>query len=143
MWSYLAICLWAITVQFVAEHWTLPQKMYSKWGFTHLYCRFYPLKKYCINFKKWHDFKVLFFLCNFESMQAHHAWLPKQALRFVHTVQQLRYSADISITSLPQVTAASAAFTAFQVKINLTFKRHSCSVTSHECALQQRNTIAV
>ena len=35
------------------------------------------------------------------------------------------------------------SITAFQVKMNLTSMRHWNSVTSHKCAMQQRNAIAV
>ena len=57
-------------------------------------------------------------------------------LKFVPTTPQLGCGADISITSLRQVTV-------FQDKIKLTFVLHHNAVTSNECAERQCNASAV
>ena len=37
--------------------------------------------------------------------------------------------------------ASHCSITTFQVTVNLTFMRHHSAVTSHECAVQQRNVV--
>ena len=54
------------------------------------------------------------------------------------------YHIAIALRCRYDISAAShCSIIAFQVEINLTFMRHRNAVTSHECAVHQRNTIAV